>query len=234
MTSRHIFLFRRGPTMTLLALLMGVSLLGTACGGDEAEPTAGGDGQVVDVSPSPGTEGLLDDEATPSPGTETPEPAEEPTEEGTPPPPGEPTSAGYEVEGQGTDPTNDQFLPTVLLATNPTEGAAVADASPAPGAAALVRDWNQYAQRSLVVVLGGSQPDPSYRVLIRAVNVIKGGTLLLAFGKLARERDAAAAVVSVPWIVLSIDAEAADTVTKCTLSLKAVTPFTTDCPSSTT
>jgi hypothetical protein len=219
-----------GARAGLIAFL----LLASGCGGDEPEPTGGSDGQAVDVSPSPGTEGLLDDEATPSPGAETTEPIEEPTEEGTPPPPGEPTSAGYEVEGRGTDPTNDQFLPTILLATNPTEGAAVADASPAPGAAAVVRDWNQYGQRALVVVLGGSQPDPSYRVEIRAVNVIKGGTLLLAFGKLAREGDAAASVISVPWIVLSIDAEAVDTVTKCTLSLKAVTPFTTDCRSSTT
>jgi hypothetical protein len=215
-----------------LALLSAFFLLATGCGGDEGESAAQDGDQPVGVTPSPGIPPLSPEETPP--GGEATEPAEEPADQGTPPSPGEPAAAAYEVEDQGTDPSQDQSLPTVLLATNPTEAAAAADASAAPGAAAVLRDWNQFGQRSVLVVLGGSQPDSSYRVLIRAVNVIKGGTLLLAFGKLAREGEAAAAVVSVPWIALSIDAEAVDTVTQCTLSLKAVTPFTNDCPISTT
>lgn len=213
-------------------MLTALSMVGTACGGDEAEPGVVGD--QAQVSPSPGVEGLLDDEPTPSPGGDETPAAEEavPGEpEGEPPPPGQATATDFEVVAQGTDPAEGRFLPTVLLARTPEQGAAAAAASPAPGAAEVIRDWNQYQQRAVVAVLGGSQPDPAHSVTVQDVNVVEAGTWLLAFGRIGREKGPAAQVISVPWVVLALPAADVDVVTRCTISLEAATtPFTNPCP----
>lgn len=215
----------------VLALLAAVSLLATGCGGDDdqAQPT-GDTGADVQITPTPGAEDLLPDDGSPpegTPGTGGTPPTEDP---GVPPEPGEPTATEFEVQGRGTDASDGQHLPVVLLATTPQEGAAAAAASPAPGAAEPLRQWDEYGERAVVAVLGGSQADSAHRVVVRTVNFIKNGTVLLVSGTIVRRKGPASQVISIPWVVLSVPAESADTVTKCTLALEGATPFTTACP----
>jgi hypothetical protein len=226
---------RRHPrSLALLALLAAVSLLSGACGGDgeQAQPAGDTGSPDVQVTPTPGSEDLLPGEGSPTAETpETPETDEPPTENpGTPPPPGKTTEAEFEVEGRGTDPSEGQDLPVVLLATSPEEGAAAAGASPAPGAAGPLQQWDEYGERAVVAVLGGSQPDPAHRVVVRGVDFIRNGTVLLVSGTIVRKGGPASQVISIPWVVLSVPAEAADTVTKCTIALEGASPFTTACP----
>lgn len=209
-----------------LVLAAALSLLASGCGGGTEESGGTSPGS----SPSPGTEGLLDGPMAPpgapgDGGTE-PGPGQDP---GEPPAPGEPTSAEFEIAARGTEPVEDRYTPAVLLARTAQEGAAAADASPAPGAAAVLRDWDDYDRRALVAVLGGSQPDAAHRLRVRAVNVVRNGTLLLASGKIVRLEGPAAQVISIPWMVLALDPQATDTLERCTVSLEGATPFTTAC-----
>jgi hypothetical protein len=224
---------RRHPR-TALALLATISLLVGACG-DDPEQAQPADGETPDVQITPTTgEDLLPDEDSPSPETPgtpgTPE-TPEAEETGEPPEPGQSTAAKFEVEGRGTDPAEGRVLPVILLATSPEEGAAAAGASPAPGAAGPLQEWDQYGERAVVAVLGGSQPDTAHRVIVKAVDVVKNGTVLLVSGVIDRKQGVASQVITIPWVVLSVPAEAADTVTRCTLALEgATTTFTTSCP----
>jgi hypothetical protein len=227
--------FRASQKQALLALLAAISLLSGACGGDgeQAQPAGDTGSPDVQVSPTPGSEDLLPGEGSPTAETpETPETDETPPTEdpGTPPPPGKRTAVEPEIEGRGTDPAEGRVLPVVLLATNAGEGAAVAGASPAPGAGERVGQWDEYGERAVVAVLGGSQPDSAHRVVVRSVNFIKNGTVLLVSGVIDRKEGPASQVISIPWVVLSVPAESADTVTTCTLALEGATPFTTACP----
>jgi hypothetical protein len=220
-------------SLALLALLAAISLLSGACGGDgeQAQPAGDTGSPDVQVSPTPGSEDLLPGEGTPTAETpETPETDETPPTDGTPPPPGKGTAVEPEIEGRGTDPAEGRVLPVVFLATSAGEGAAVAEASPAPGAGELVGQWDEYGERAAVAVLGGSQPDSAHRVVVRSVGFIKNGTVLLVSGVIDRKEGPASQVISIPWVVLSVPAESADTVTKCTLALEGATPFTTACP----
>jgi hypothetical protein len=235
MRSQPRSLFRSSQKKALLALLATISLLSGACGGNGEQAQPGGDtgSPDVQVTPTPGSEDLLPGEGSPTAETpETPETDETPPtkDPGTPPPPGKTTEAEFEVEGRGTDPSEGQDLPVILLATSPEEGAAAAGASPAPGAAGPLQQWDQYGERAVVAVLGGSQPDPAHRVVVRGVDFIKNGTVLLVSGTIVRKEGPASQVISIPWVVLSVPAEAADTVTKCTIALEGASPFTTACP----
>ncbi|HEV3474309.1 MAG TPA: hypothetical protein VG602_02975 [Actinomycetota bacterium] len=205
------------------------ALLAVSCGGDEQEanpPTA-----TDAASPSPGGNILEPDSpATPSPGTPEGETPTTPEETGETPKPGEKTEPRYEVVGRGADSASERVLPRVLLATSPGQGAATGEASPAPGAGARIRAWDEYGERAVVAVLGGSQPDSAYRVLVRSVDVIKNGTILLVSGTIDRKKGPASQVITIPWVILSVDAEAVDTVERCTVALEGATPFTTECP----
>lgn len=225
---------RTGRKALGLALLTAVSLVGASCGGDEeARTPAAGE---APASPSPGLPFPVDEEPTPAGegggagggGAAGTQPA--PEETGVPPPPGEAAATEFEVVVRGTDPVAEQAFPQVLLATNPEEGAAAASASPAAGAAEIIRDWDQYGERSVVAVLGGSQPDPTHRVTVRDVNILKNGSWLLAFGRISRDPKPAAQVISVPWVILSFDAEETDVVTECTIALEGAQPFSNPCP----
>jgi hypothetical protein len=220
---------RIGPKKALAALCTAVALLGSSCGGDdEAQPT----GQNAPASPSPGASGLFDPEtpAAPSPGGETPATPGTPEDTGEPPQEGKSTEADVDIVGRGTDPVNERFTPRVVLATNPTEGAAAAEATPAAGAATLLREWDEYGEHAVVAVLGGSQPDSAYRLLVRRLNFLNNGSLLLASGVIDRKQGTASQVISMPWVVLRVDAQDVDTVTKCTIALEGATPFSTPCP----
>ena len=128
------------------------------------------------------------------------------------------------------EPVEGSFAPELLVARNPEEGARAADRSPVPGPATVLREWDEYGKRALVVVLGGSQPDSSYRVVLSSIGFIREGTALLAGGRIGQSGEAAASVISTPWIVVSVNAGAADVVSRCILALAGQDTRSTSCP----
>lgn len=210
----------------LLSLVAVLSFLGGACGpsADRGEPAAGGGATATEPAPIESPTPAGQPGASP-----TPEEGEPGDEGGGGPAPGETTRVQFAREGRGTDPVAEDTEPTILVARTEEEGAAAANATRAPGAAQVLRGWDQYGKRALIVVLGGSQPDTGYRVSVDTADIIKDGTQLLVTGSIRRGKKPAAATISVPWVALSVDAPAAARVSGCTLSFAAQEPRTFDC-----
>ena len=144
----------------------------------------------------------------PPPGVEPSVPAE-----------GESTSARTDVVARATEPSSGITEPQLLLIRNGDAGEAAAKASPAAGAAEAIRSWDRYAERALIVVYGGSQPDAGYGLAVDDVSITRGGLDLAVFGALEPGNGPAAQVISIPWAVLSVDAGAVALARKCFLTL---------------
>lgn len=199
----------------MLALLVVFALALTACT-DTAEP----DGPVPGGTDSPGAAGGNggnggnggDGNAAgnqPPPEVEPSIPAE-----------GESTTISVETLGQDTEPAEEISEPQVVLVRNESAGRAAAEAAPVPGAAQLLASWNRYAERALIAVYGGAQPDAGYTLVVDDVSVTRGGRHLAVFGAIRRGGGNAAQVVSTPWVVLSVPAGSVALAKKCFLTFE--------------
>lgn len=169
----------------LIALLAVGTLALAACTSDD--PTIGA---------SPGAEGIGGLEGNQPPPEVEPQTIPE----------GESTAIEAKVVDRGTDPTEEFAGPRLLLVRNREAGQQAADAAPVDGAAEAIRSWDRYAQRALIAVYGASQPDSGYRINLGDVSVTKRGRTLTVFAEVVQRGEAAAQVVSMPWMVLSVPA----------------------------
>lgn len=189
----------------MAALLLAAALALTGCTGSDSP----GPDEPIPGSPSPGAaQGGEDDNQPP------------PEVEPSPLPPGESTSVTIEVVGEETEPAEGIARPAVILVRNERAGRAAAEAAPAAGAADVLRSWDRYGERALLVVYGGAQPDAGHAVRVDDVSITRGGRHLAVFGAIVKGEGAAAQVVSIPWVALSIDAGAVALARKCFLTFE--------------
>lgn len=138
-------------------------------------------------------------------------------------PPGESTAISTEVEGRGTDPTEQVVRPRMLLVRNRNAGRRAAENAPTEGAADILRGWDRYADRALIAVYGGAQPDSGHRIRLDDVSVTGGGEMVTVFGAIVR-REPAAEVISLPWMVLSVPANLVAVAERCILAFEGQSP----------
>jgi len=144
-------------------------------------------------------------------------------------PEGESTAIETETLGRGTDPTDDVSRPRVVLVRNRNRGQQAAQNAPVEGAAEILRGWDRYAQEALIVVYGGAQPDSGHRIRLGDVSVTKGGKDITVFGAIVRRGEAAAQVISMPWVVLSVPAGLVALAERCGLAFEGQTPTSGRC-----
>jgi hypothetical protein len=73
------------------------------------------------------------------------------------------------------------------------------------------------------VITGGGQPDPSHRVVLQSVNLVKGGKELQVSVIIERDQGSAAQVISEPWAVISLNVAATVLVEECFLVFRGRT-----------
>lgn len=132
----------------------------------------------------------------------------------------------YEVEARGTEPAGPVVEASVAVASDAAEGRSSAARAPVEGAAEILRSWERWGERALVAVYGGTQPDAGYRLRIDDVSIAE--TELIVSGTMLRD-EPAAQVLSIPWAVVSVEADAAAAVERCTLALEGAAPISSRC-----
>ena len=139
-------------------------------------------------------------------------------------PEGESTAISTEVLGRDTDPTDDVSRPRMVLVRNRNRGQQAAQNAPVEGAAEILREWDRYRERALIVVYGGAQPDAGHRIRLADVSVTRAGRNVTVFGAIIRRGGNAAQVISMPWMVLSVPAGLVALAERCGLAFEGQTP----------
>lgn len=128
---------------------------------------------------------------------------------------------GFAIVDAGTHAAAEPDVsPAVYVARSTEEGTKAATGVDVPRAGNALRAWDDYRRRALVAIFAGSRPDAGYRIEVQAMSPLEGGEVLSIHGRVTRSDEIAAQVISVPWVVASIDADVATTVQRCVLSLE--------------
>lgn len=206
----------------MIAGLTALALVLTACGSSGPTPAQPGTEPGATGAPGAGTgpTGATGGGEKGSKGSQVdPENAPPPEVQATTPPEGGRLSPVFTVEARGSDP-NDTFpRPTLLLVRNASAGQQAADRTPAPGAAEVIRRWNAYAERALVAVFPGAQPDAAHSVVVEQVAIEKKGRRLIVFVRVEAGKKQAAQVTSLPWAVISVPAGEVAKANECFLAI---------------
>lgn len=136
--------------------------------------------------------------------------------------PGEPVAApspGFELEERGTEPAGPMVEPSLVLVRDPRQAESAAANAPADGAAELIRSWDRFDERALLVVYGGTVPDGGTSVRIDGVSLDEDGRYLTVAGALVAD-DPAIQVVSIAWAAISLDADLVARAETCALALE--------------
>jgi hypothetical protein len=145
------------------------------------------------------------------------------------PAPGEQAPLEFQVEATGTDSTVEYPRPSALLARTTTEGDRAARRAVAPGASSGLRAWDEYPRRSLIAVLAGAQPDAGYEIVVADVFLEEEGRTLRVTGRIQRPEGFFAQVISIPWVLLSVDPSVVSLVDRCILALEEKRTFASPC-----
>lgn len=145
------------------------------------------------------------------------------------PAPGEQAPVDLPVEAAATAAPVAYPRPGALLARTTTEGDRAARRAAAPGASSGLRAWDEYPRRSLIAVLAGAQPDAGYEIVVADVFLEEEGRTLRVTGRIERPEGFFAQVISIPWVLLSVDPLVVSLVDRCILALEEQRTFASPC-----
>ncbi len=196
-----------------LTLLSGCSPNGPTPGGNPGatNPTQGSSGSTETIPPNSASPTPLPSPSDPGAGG------------------GKTSKVGLKREAAGSDPSNQTApeRPLVLLARTPEEAATVGQQAP-PGARAFLSGWGDFAHRALIAVIGGAQPDTSYRVRVDQVSIFKGAKILQVTGAIVTKGQGTAQTTT-PWTILSVNLPTTLLVKRCDLAFEGQTLRQFDC-----
>ena len=113
-------------------------------------------------------------------------------------------SLRFEVEASGSVPLGEGVPGRATAFVARTLGQAGGGVARIPGATNVVEGID-FGERSLVAIQGGCQPDAAY--VLEPIAVVIGNRELGLVGRVVRDEEAMAAdVLSVPYVLLSVDA----------------------------
>lgn len=128
-------------------------------------------------------------------------------------------SPGFEVEERGTEPAGPRVEPSVVLVRDAAQAEAAAANAAAEGAAELIRSWDRFDERALVVVYAGTVPDGGTSIRVDDVSLSDDGRHLAVTGALEAD-DPAIQVISTAWAAVSVEADLVARAETCALALE--------------
>ena len=205
----------------LAVVLAALALVLSACG-SSVEPEPGEQpAQEQPAAENGGDQGGNVEDGQGGDGGGEVDPENQPPEEVVPttPPEGGTLTLSPKVEARGADPDQGFSRPTLLLVRNESAEGKAASRSPSPRAADEIRKWSAYAQRAIIAVFGGAQPDAGHSIRVDGAQVTKKGRNLTVFVAIEAGDASSAQVVSVPWAVVSVPAGEVANVRNCFVAL---------------